>query len=310
MFGSDILDIAVGLIFVYLLLALVCSAVNELIARIFALRSKTLEAGIRNLLQGKTDPQGKELLSLFYEHPLIRGLYRQGTKRRPSYIPARTFALALMDILTPANKDGSRVFEDIRRMVEDLEPSDMKMWLASLMIGAEQSIARVQTNIENWFDDAMDRVSGWYKRKAQLITLGVAFVVTIGLNVDTFVIANSLYRDSSVRAAAVTAAQETVKQPLEGYPQPPLTRMKKAQEELQRLQLPIGWPDPGFKGDNFYQVIRKLMGWIFTAFALSLGAPFWFDVLKKLGNLRSAGQKPEGTTEKSETGGKQPNSGS
>ena len=298
MFGSEILDIGIGLIFVYLLLALLCSAVNELISRIFALRSKTLEAGIRNLLKDKRDAQGDELLSLFYDHPLIKGLYRQETKKGPSYIPARTFALALMDILIPAKNDGSRVFEDIRKTVGDLEPGEMKTWLVSLMAESEENIANVRKNIENWFDDAMARVSGWYKRKAQLITLAVAFVVTIGLNVDTFVIANSLYRDSSIRAAAVTAAQEIVKQPLSDDLQAPLTRMKQVQKELEWLQLPMGWPDPHFEADNFWNVIKKFFGWVFTAFALSLGAPFWFDVLKKIGNLRSAGQEPGKTTEK------------
>jgi hypothetical protein len=302
-FGSEMLDIAIGLIFLYLLLALLCSAANELVSRILALRSKTLEAGIRNLLEDKKDAQDRKLLDLFYNHPLIRGLHRKG--RRPSYIPARTFALTLMDILTPAEKDGSKVFRDIRKTLDALKPSETKTWLLSLVAGAEENIAEVRRNIENWFDDAMARVSGWYKRKAQMITLAVAFVVTIGLNVDTFVIANSLYRDSSLRAAVVAAAEEALEEPLPSDEEPALTKIERVQEELEELQLPMGWPDPGFKVDSFWSVIQKLFGWIFTAFALSLGAPFWFDVLRKIGNLRSVGGKPEEPTKKGEAKSKE-----
>jgi hypothetical protein len=98
-FGSGVLDVAIGVAFVYLLLSLICSAVTEGIARIFAMRSSNLKDGIRNLL----DDQGEVgYVQALYEHPLISGLYRQGWFDRlvrrdgkPSYIPSRTFALAL-----------------------------------------------------------------------------------------------------------------------------------------------------------------------------------------------------------------------
>ena len=75
LFGSGILEVAISVIFVYLLLSLVCSVLNESIARILALRADTLEAGIRNLLN---DPAGQGLAEQFYGHPLIKGLARQG----------------------------------------------------------------------------------------------------------------------------------------------------------------------------------------------------------------------------------------
>ena len=75
MFGSEIPEIAVGVGFLYLLLSLVCSAITEGIARAFAMRSGTLRSGIRNLL---CDPHGKGLAKDFYNHPLIKGLYRRG----------------------------------------------------------------------------------------------------------------------------------------------------------------------------------------------------------------------------------------
>ena len=114
MFGSEILEVAIGLVLVYLVLALICSALSEWIARILALRASTLEDGIRNLLE---DPEGNHLAKKIYDHPLVKGLSKKGwiNKARPSNIPARTFALALFDTVmeagrpigsAPADEDG------------------------------------------------------------------------------------------------------------------------------------------------------------------------------------------------------------
>jgi hypothetical protein len=114
MFNSGILDVAIGLTFVYLLLSLLCSAFNEMIEARLKMRASDLERGIRELLN---DPTGNDLVKRLYEHPLVYGLFQgdydpakisKDTSRYPSgsnlpsYIPARNFALALMDIVLPA----------------------------------------------------------------------------------------------------------------------------------------------------------------------------------------------------------------
>jgi len=296
MFGSEILDVAVGLIFVYLLLGLICTAVNEWVARVLALRSSMLKEGIKNLLEGKNS-DGHELIDLFYNHPLIKSLHKKGGK--PSYIPNRTFALTIMDIFTSAKDTGPQLIEGIRQELKKLpETSDLKKSLLLLIGNAENDIKKLQGNIEEWFDNAMARVSGWYKRRTQTITFIVALIFSVGLNVDTFTIADHLYRDDSARALAVTAAQETVQQPLPGDSLSFSERIDSAQAELDKLQLPIGWTDTARIPHKAKDFVYKIFGWLLTAFALSLGAPFWFDVLKKLVNLRSTGAAPEKVTEK------------
>jgi hypothetical protein len=99
MFNSGILDVVIGVVVVYLQLSLVCTAVNELVALWLGKRAKELEKGIRGLL---TKP---ELVDKFYDHPLIKGLQPDG--RKPSYIPSRTFSLALMDIVRRHSFDGT-----------------------------------------------------------------------------------------------------------------------------------------------------------------------------------------------------------
>ena len=114
MFGSEILEVAIGLILVYLLLALICSALSEYIAQLVALRSGTLEKGVRNFLD---DPKGIRLAGKIYDHSLVKALYKKGflhRKGRPSNIPARTFALALFDTVMAAGEPLSiKVDEDV-----------------------------------------------------------------------------------------------------------------------------------------------------------------------------------------------------
>jgi hypothetical protein len=100
MFGLESLDIIIGLFFVYLLLSLICTAVNEYIASLTNRRGKLLVRGINDLLR---DVDAPEVAQKFFDHRLIRGLYtpklRGGKEREPSYIPARTFAMTLLDVM-------------------------------------------------------------------------------------------------------------------------------------------------------------------------------------------------------------------
>lgn len=303
MFGSALLEIFIGLAFLYLLLAVVCSALSEWIARIFAMRSNNLEAGIRNLLE---DP---ELVERVYQHPLLKSFYRQGwfdklRKRRggPSYIPSRAFALALLDIAAPPDpKDRPKDFEGVRHAVAkcNLLNDKMKKALLVLIDEAAGDLKKARENIENWFDDTMNRVSGWYKRKAQLIVLLLALVLSVALNADTITITNSLSSDSTLRAAVVAAAEETAKTP-PTESKTPLTRITELRGELEHLGLPIGWlkasddyVDPREVPTDAQGWFYKILGLLLTTIAVSLGAPFWFDLLNKLVNLRGTGKESD-----------------
>src|SRR6266446_9206904 len=109
MFNSQILDVAIGLIFVYLLLSLICSAANEIIEIALKKRAIDLERGIRELLVPGSDSGNPDIVRDLYNHPLINGLFagryensRIASRVRwvartalPSYIPARNFSLSL-----------------------------------------------------------------------------------------------------------------------------------------------------------------------------------------------------------------------
>ena len=59
-------------------------------------------------------------------------------------------------------------------------------------------------------------------------------------------------------------------------------------QEVQDLNLPILWSEA-----NAHVSVTTIVGWLLTAIANSLGAPFWFDALSKLAHLKTSGRKPE-----------------
>jgi hypothetical protein len=322
------LDLAIGLAFIYLLLSLFCSTVQEMIASVLALRSKTLVKGLRNMLQEghelpswitvpTKDPNARaaNLANDLMLHPLIRSLYKQSLvlrkPRRPSYISPRTFASALMDTLAPpaprrregdgpaegaAELDSKDLLKRLETSISDLDiPDNVKYTLLTLVKDARGDIDGFRTRLEAWFDDAMARVSGWYKRQAQIILLVLATIVTVALNANTLVMGDRLYKDPAVRDAVVQRATSQNEQPATSQE---LKQAADNVDSLAKLGVPLGWAqdspdDPRhFSFASVEGALHALGGWILTIVALSLGAPFWFDTLSRLSRLRSSG-KPE-----------------
>jgi len=302
MFGSGIIDLAIGVILVYLFLSLICSVITEWISKRLEMRAKNLEEGIRNLL---SDPGGTGHSLKLLNHPLIKGLSKDGKK--PSYVPSSLFALALMDIIAPSDPaKGSRTIADLRAGVSHL-PNGLRETISSLLDDAENSLKKARENFEKWFDEGMDRVSGWYKRDSKKIIFACALAVTLLLNADTISITQTLFRDPTMRAGLVATAQEIAKKPPSNTPEENQKNINLVKEEMNRLQLPLGWTKEsvaalGWTKEPFriwnplWGTLIKAFGLFLTGLAVSLGAPFWFDMLNKFINLRAAGTKPEKMT--------------
>lgn len=319
MFGSTILEVAIGLVLVYLLLSLICSALQESLEGWFKVRATHLEQGLRVLLQ---DTDGTQLLSKLYNHPLIYGLFSGDydpaklrskwtrTTTLPSYMPAASFATALIDTIVrgPVESDpekknpsaGEITCDSLRAAVVNsvtlTAPIQRVLLLA--LDSAHGDLAKAQANVEAWFNSGMDRVSGWYKRQTQWVLLGLGLVIAIALNVDTLKIAAELYRNDTLRAAAVAQASGVAK---DGKLSPEL--QDKALKKLEELKLPIGWyiqktsDDPLAVACSVKEILLHFPGWLITAFAISFGAPFWFDLLNKLMQLRSTVKPQEKSRE-------------
>jgi hypothetical protein len=400
LFGSGVLEVAIGLIFLYFVLSTVASSVNELIATILKWRANNLEWALGNLINDPT------LLRQVVEHPLMRSMGQNASatrgqqpttpadllakarlEGRPSYIPSRTFALAVMHSLAnpradvvsvgtpgdgsidivrirqtaaallnadqPAQPGGDAEvrlaqskrltgevvqalleecrdpqaaaqalstakqrlvdglqhsastnpeqlrlsldaafhLDDIRALVAKL-PDSERDWATSIIDAAAREvdvaayrIDNLRTSIETWFDHAMDRAAGVYKRRALLALATIALVLTVVSGADSVQFVTRLYVDSVVRTQLAQQAGQAA----------PVLDITKAVQSLEPYVTLFGYADipglgaPGFAG----WLLLKIAGEAVTVFAIMLGAPFWFDVLGKVANVRGSGPKPQ-----------------
>jgi hypothetical protein len=312
MFGSVMLDVAIGLIFLYLVLSLISSAVAELLEVFLRNRARDLERGIRLLLG---EPHADDLTQRLFAHPLINALspgkydparirnsrYGSGADL-PSYIPSRSFALALLDIVAPEDRGAAPGAPDqprgslqgLRGAVARVQNDYVRQALGTLLDAAGDDIDRARENVEQWFDSAMDRVSGWYKRRTQLIIFLIGVGVAVAVNADTVSLANSLAREKPLRDSLVALAQGYAEVAPALPAEDPRKTIGEAIKQIQSseaLGLPLGWDGAAsWPKNGLLGWLLKAVGWLITAMAISLGAPFWFDLLKRFVSIRSSGK--------------------
>jgi hypothetical protein len=369
------LDVVIGLVFLYFVLSIICTAGNELVASLINLRGIKLRAAIIRLLTVKVqDGKDKGKLKVDYAkpellankvlgHPLLATLYTRSwwTPKFPSYIPPKTFALALHECLKAQTGSPENTAQETRasKMRDDpLKHLGIVQIYEAFKEQAGDSTKKLQERLETVFDEAMDRVSGSYKRWSQLVIFLIALIVVVASNADTVQIVRTLSTDSAAREALVAQAQARVQQqgqepaqPAKGnkktptvpaekseaskgqarpqnsgavFTNPPsavistptlsagaadepaddpaekryeeLAKSVKKLQDLQTLGVPLGWKDKPwnevrkpFWWDGFQDTISKLIGLLLTVLAVSLGAPFWFDLLNKIVNIRGTG---------------------
>jgi|GEM_PF-974104 len=320
MFGLDMIDAFIGLIFVYLTLSLIVTAFGEAIAQAQNLRGDTLKKAVSNLL-------GEALSKEVYDSHHIQALTTRANKKPPSYIPDRVFSTALVDCLLDGKAQESRAnpakFGTLLESALNKPATDPKL-KAALSAFRESSNFNVDTfivSVNQWFNDAADRLPGNFKRKMSKRLFLIGFLVAAALNANSINMYNQLTDNPELRNEYLTKATELAKEDkapsLEGICEPGTTctpSMVAKRQALAVLPL-IGWnrnapPLTRLGGAKIQHKLEYLLmgayalvGWLLTAAALSLGAPFWFDLLQKLVKVRgslkplpstAAGQPPPG----------------
>lgn len=283
---SAVVEVVIGVSFLFAILSLVASGINELISSIFALRAKNLLKGVEHLLANPADA------GAIMKHPIMQSLYR--ASRGPSYIPADKFALALLDTkVKPAVGVVADQAAAVTSAIQQLPDGRVKDTLDVLWRDAKHDATRFRKGVEGWFNDTMERVSGWYRRLVQAILLGIAVLLAVGLNVNTLTVAQRLWSDAPLRGAVVAQAREAAPPPAadkQGV-EAALTNVESGLKTIGGLSLPVGW-DKAVRPrwSSWYYAVA---GWVLTALAISMGAPFWFDLLGRVARLRSSGARPQ-----------------
>ena len=393
MLSSGIIDLAIGLAFIFGVTAALASVITEMIARFLGLRGAYLLLGLRELLDSKNTPValGNADSDFKNAYELVRGatgvpkpssatsallgspiLGSQGmtgtmasrnlmvvgakakvkatddgtpagpsaepaapqkvfeplrylnpvnslrtwSRRRslPSYISSRSFAEAVADLVIP-DKSGRTNMAEIQEAIGRL-PDPLGTSLGSLAKAANGDMTRFRDSVEHWYDDHMDRVSGWYKRRTTWITFGVGLILILLLNINAITIGRALYSDSAARTAVSTLAAKSAPCPSSQDPknqdqQNCLERLEHQVSDAAQAGLPLGWgivpacaqPKAACSlwerygitppGDGSpWQVILFLLGFLATIVALAPGAQFWFGLVVKLNSLRSTGPPP------------------
>jgi hypothetical protein len=385
--SSGIIDLAIGLAFIFGVTAALASMATELISRFLGLRGAYLLGGLRELLDSEqvgtdltraekdydawknivtgtsTEEKPQSATGTVLGSPILRsqGMVGDITSRKllvqaskpgrpsvrniepkkhaplsdlrslPAYISPTAFADAVIDLLVPkptaqttpvgqTTVTGQTTLDTVKQSLQKIMSQDpMPAYMAPLMplmtsvntlvTTAEDDITSVRTSIENWYNDHMDRVSGWYKRHVAWFTIIAGAILVILLNINAITIGRALYSNSVIGSAVATAAGN----------HPPCTTadstcLGQLQTDLATVAqagLPIGWATvsacadarpacnwwqargiTSTTGNSAWEILLVVVGFLITIVALTPGARFWFDLLGKLGTLRSTGPKP------------------
>jgi|GEM_PF-4621359 len=339
MFNSVILDVAIGMILIYLVLAFVCSSVNEYIAQIFQLRGKTCWNAIVAMFSPPVDPGGlvEKTMAMYKTNnkagsstaenvaiAFVKELYdggilntlRRDTKELPSFIDPKLFSTALLHYVPPVTAPAgsapptapavtpatptvgaspappvaslaklitSTDEPDIEAAVRDAPfPEAVKNAILPLAIDSNNDLEVFKTKVENLYNQVMDRATAVYTKKIKLILFLVAFFTCLVLNADSMTLINQLWSNPASRDAVAAAAKNQASSPQQANNVVP-----GASDSVSKL---LGWTmpdatkpdDPRALPTSFLSYIGKFLGICASAFAVSLGAPFWFDLLQKL----------------------------
>lgn len=327
----SILNVALGLFFIYLLLSLFASEIQEFWASyLLDWRAKNLYRSIEVIL-------GTPATNLLYQHPLIKSWkdYKQLIRFNsigPSYIPSSTFALALITLIVEESRIqpqlDSLTIQDFITAIDSkpiqklLDPDQSKL-LKILAIQARNEatdssdLKVLEQEIKTWFEQSMTRASGVYKRQVKLTTLAIGLVAAIALNVDTLNISYRLFQEpvlqqqlsQTINTVFTSESYSSLRECLDFNQNSPQVCQNLKEDFLYSSlfdfsTLPLGWGRANlnqqfnltqtaeFKGIQPYDLAKAIIGWLLTAIAISMGSSFWFDLLNKLINVRNTGSKP------------------
>jgi hypothetical protein len=272
MLGSTVLEVAIGLTFCFGTVALIVTTLQEALASVFRLRANTLLAGVKSMLN---DPHFAGLARAVYAHPLVNphtdgsAMDERSLRTKPSYIEPAHFAIALVDSLWKTPGD----FMQLRSAIEEIPDPQLRTAMLG-MVSRARDLQQFQDMLAGWFDNAMARMSGAYKRSQLLISLLLSLLLAIMFNIDSIHLFRTLWQQPGLAAHlkdVPTALDPAVIDAL--------------------MALPIGWTRfPPVLGADF---ALQVVGWLITATTTLFGAPFWFDLMQRVVRMRATGAKPE-----------------
>ena len=314
-----VLNVAIGLIFIYLIISLIASQIQELISTVFGWRAKHLKEAI-TIMFGENSHKSK-LTQLFFEHPRIQSLNQNMIKTSKStsihYISHKKFSNILIEFIKNLADKEQENIENLAVKIKSFACSErLKTKLIDVVKGVkfedwetDTKTEELQQQVEEWFNSEMEMVSETYKQNAKLTTVAVALTIVIMFNVDTVHIVHSLYKDQTLSSIIKPISEELVASHYQDFSclQDADNQVNKAsclanmRSDINNIffenifDLPIGWNlskplNRQFNPLNIQNIIKAIIGWLLSALAISMGAPFWFDMLSRVINISKRGK--------------------
>ena len=311
------LDVALGLSFIFFLFSVLVSTTSEMILSWTNARGKMLWKALSHLLPQSGHGKGAQPLQDFVAHPLMAAMHRHTAadasvaKDFPSYLSNSQFSQVLMDLLETKGTEqkAETRWEIVQSGIKAL-PDAAKGPLMALSRDAERNLLPGQEPMSvfqflagQWFDTMMDRTTGWYKRLTQVWNFGVGLVLAVACNLNVMAITRALSTNDELRAAFVQKAEASVKAQSDLAARMGVEESKGARAvfdeavtELAEAGFPVGWNKTtavAWAKHPISTLFESLLGWLMAGAAAALGAQFWFDLMKKIINMRGTGSKPD-----------------
>jgi hypothetical protein len=316
------LDILIGATTVVLLFSMAVTVITQALTTFFQRRGRHLKAGLANLLQQlgiSARPIAEDIADHVLRHPMIA----DGKGNLGTVVKREEFVKLLLDfasgegistlgeesksvLLAVIQKNGIAdplsALKNIRALELQLEASDpqlannMRQALAIVHGASSDFVAR----INSWYDQTIDRVSQRFTTYTHWVTIGIAAVVVLTVQLDIIAVMDRLSIDDQFRNTVAVgwanklAGDSNTQTSAQTDPRPYYNLLSQA--GLITLPTAAGWFDQ-------LKETRKIPGMLLSMFLVSLGAPFWYSVLKDLLQLRSSiAQKDSDQRDQRESG--------
>lgn len=327
-----VLGVAIGIAVVCLLLSILASHVQEIWASHTARRAASLVSAIESMLGKElagdffahplietiSFSKPRVSVSLSESKVMPAALPKNETPSRPTYIASSLFSRVLYSVLQqqtenvypPEAKEIKTKSPSLSDLVRDLPDTSLRTRLGAVLAGSEHDMQASVLAIEQWYDNTMDRINGLYKKNTQSALLFIGIALAILCNANLFSITEKLWTSEDARTALNVTAQMYSCRDSENCTVRDYVKTRGDISENLQGYIPIGyhqthryWCDvwDKFRGkqESAYSIFLviwdwflHLAGWGLTGVAVSLGAPFWFDTVNKLVNIRLVGDKP------------------
>lgn len=293
------LNVVTGLVFVLLLFSLLGTTVMELISSLLSLRGRNLERALQRILYSS---KKGELFKTFTNNVQYKQIQSKFFlwNRPPSYMSSKTFSSILWSMLF---KQKGMEAQNVEQTILSLKNEQFSKALHQIYIDSGSDVFLFRNNVEAWYDQVMERSSGWFKRNTQFLLVVVGLFIAIIFNVDTISIYEKLSTDPEASLKLIQFTDTYLDSPqAHGLSSAQLSQLQQQSTSIlyQNIdaignQVGMGWNDFTELPESTKDWLYRILGWLTTTLAISLGAPFWFDVLKNIVNVRGSGGVPSRT---------------